>query len=435
MLKKILKIIIILLVVGAGVLAYFYFFSPKKADIAKDGLSLNDLFPFGDNGTNPKGTPTPTKPINENPLPIEPAEPSKPPKLVMVTRGPVAGASVFDVTREKPRDITKIGIDGKPLPIETEPATKVRYIEVSTGHTNETYLDKIELNKITNTTIPKITEGYFAGKGSSTAILRYADDSNIIQTYTGTIPLLPNKDGTPDTNLRGTYLSEDITAMAVSPEKDKIFTIAKTDTGSIGTISLPDGTKKSQLFSLNYSEWAVQWPNIKTITITTKPSVKVSGYSYTLDVATKSMKKIIGGVFGLTTLTSPDLKNVLFARSANNNFTSSLYNIKAKSVFPLPGTTTMPEKCVWQSNTILYCAVPSYIPNGDYPDVWYQGGVSFVDQIYKIDTTTFSSIVIASPSVVGASIDAINLAVDPSNTFLIFINKKDGALWSLDLRP
>ncbi|HRH31077.1 MAG TPA: hypothetical protein PK950_00225 [Candidatus Paceibacterota bacterium] len=436
MIKKIFIAILILLLLGAGIAAYFYFFSNKTDETGQPTFSLSDIFPFGDNGIGPKENPTdePTNPDGETPN--TPSEPTTTPRLQMVNRGPIAGAHVYDTTREiPPANHEIVGVDGKPLPIETEPATKVRYVETATGHISETYLDALDIKKITSTTIPKIAEAYFGNKEGTSALLRYADEKNNIQTFAGTIPTLDKKDGTPDTNLIGSYLPENIMTMAVSPDAQKILTIVKNENGSVGSISLPNGTKKSQLFSLAYSEWLSQWPNAKFVTITTKASAKVPGYMYTIDTTTKSMKKVIGGVLGLTTLTSPDMKNILFSRSGSSTVTSSIYSTTGKTALPLPGATTLPEKCIWQSNTILYCAVPTFIPNGDYPDVWYQGGISFVDQIYKINITDYSATVIGSPSEVDAIIDAINLSVDPSNTFLIFTNKRDGSLWSLDLRP
>ncbi len=436
MIKKLFIAILILLLLGAGIVAYFYFFSSKTDETGQPTFSLSDIFPFGDNGIGPKDNPTDEPTNTDGETPTTPSEPTTTPRLHMVNKGPVAGAHVFDTIRELP-PINNEGVDinGNPLPIQTEPATKVRYIETATGNANETYLDAVNIKKITSTTIPKIAEAYFAGKDGTSALLRYADDSNNIQTFAGSIPIIDKKDGTPDTNLRGSYLTENIMTMAVSPDKQKIITVAKNDSGSIGSISLPDGTKKSQLFSLAYSEWLSEWPNAKYITLTTKASAKVPGFLYTVDTTTKVMKKVIGGVLGLTTLTSPDMKNVLFSRSGSSTVTSSIYSTTGKTVLPLPGATTLPEKCIWQSNTILYCAVPSFIPNGDYPDIWYQGGITFSDQIYKISIADYSANVIGNPSDIGVSIDAINLAVDPSNTFLIFTNKKDGSLWSLDLRP
>lgn len=434
MLKKISIIILIIVLLGAGIVSYFLFFKKKTGTVDSPGFSLGDIFPFIDNSVNPGDSNNPD-PIIDNPIVGEPGEPSKPPKLFMISKGPVSGAFTFDVDREIPQDPKKLDKDGKPLPVETEQATKIRFTESATGHTNESYLDIVDIKKITNTTIPKVVESFFAGKAGTYSLLRYADEKNSIQTFSGNIPLLPEKNGAPDTTLRGSYLPENITSISISPDREKIFTIVSSSSGSVGSTSIPDGTKRNQILSIAYSEWLSEWPNSKFVTITTKPSYKFPGYTYTIDVSTKEMKKVFGGIPGLTTLTSPDMENIIFSRSVNNSISSNIYNVKSRESISLPGATTLPEKCVWYSKIVLYCAVPTYFPEGNYPDAWYMGAVSFADQIYKINIDTFESSVIGTPSAVGAVIDVTNLTINPSGTFLTFINKRDGSLWGLDLRP
>ncbi len=463
MLKKIGIIILIIVILLGGIAAYFYFFKKPAAETAGGGFSLQDLFPFIDNGgttETPENTPV-TLPPKEN----SPEEATTPPKLRLITKGPIAGATIYDATRLKEVDpnAPKKYINGKPAPAETEVKAYVRFTERSNGHTSEMFLDADAPETITNTTIPKIYESLFAQNGKI-VLLRYADPDMTIQTFGGIIPdKLPPQQTVTSTpaaststggvatgntttptpapvllqsfDLKGSYLSQNILSLAVSPDTQKIFTITPFDGGVVGTVSLPDGTKKSQILSIAYSEWLPEWPNIKMITLTTKPSSKVAGYFYSLDPDKKIMKKIFGGVLGLTTNTSPDGKNILFSSSNNGQLSTSLYSTTSKEVVSLPGVTTLPEKCVWQSISILYCAVPTYMKNAEYPDEWYQGAVSFSDQIYKIDISNFKTTIIANPSDIQTSIDAINLRVDTNNTYLIFTNKKDGSLWSLDLTP
>jgi hypothetical protein len=83
---------------------------------------------------------------------------------------------------------------------------------------------------------------------------------------------------------------------------------------------------------------------------------------------------------------------------------------------------------------MVYCAVPSQPIKAIYPDDWYKGTISFIDKIWQSNATTgeiklISSIVDTSDRV----IDAFNLGLDPKDDFLIFMNKNDLSLWSLDL--
>jgi hypothetical protein len=457
MAKKIAIGILVLILIFGGVIAYFYFFKKPATTDTGQGFSLQDLFPFTDTGSNTI-TPPPTDTTQTPPTDTTPDTTVTRPRLRLITKGPVAGAVVYDVTRPKATDPEKpaIWVHGKPPPIEIESVPFIRFIEKASGHISELFFDQLgDPDKTTNTTIPKVYEGLFAKTDGTVAILRYADDDKTIQTYSGSMPakIVPLPTQTPTTpqstpaetsttppiietaELKGSYLAQNITALSVSPDGKNIFTVTQFDDGITGTISLPDGTKKNPIISNAYTEWISQWPTAKMITLTTKASANVPGYMYSVDPDKKVLKKVLGGVLGLTTNTSPDGKNILFSMTKNKQLVTSLYNTATKDVVGLPGITTIPEKCLWQSATILYCAVPSYIPGGDYPDLWYQGGVLFSDQIYKIDIKTFDVAVIANPADVQATIDAVNLSVDPKNTTLIFTNKKDGSLWGLDLTP
>ena len=94
---------------------------------------------------------------------------------------------------------------------------------------------------------------------------------------------------------------------------------------------------------------------------------------------------------------------------------------------------TIADKCVWTADdSTIYCGVPVAPPNNvAYPDDWYQGAVPFSDQIWKIDVTgRFAQLVLDFPTQTNETLDAEALAIDPSNTELVFVNKNDGSLWA-----
>ena len=141
----------------------------------------------------------------------------------------------------------------------------------------------------------------------------------------------------------------------------------------------------------------------------------------------------MGGINGLTTLTSQDGKLVLYS---DNNLSLNVYNISTKTADTI-GVRTLTEKCVWgRANDALYCAVPKFIPSALYPDSWYKGGISFSDDIWKIDLKTGNTNIIANPESIEGSeeIDGIKLALDADENYLFFVNKKDSYLWKLNLK-
>ena len=166
-----------------------------------------------------------------------------------------------------------------------------------------------------------------------------------------------------------------------------------------------------------------------------KASGSVSGLLYFLDAQSGKLTKILGGITGLTTNTNPTGDHVLYSESARGNFNLFSYSISANEQTPL-SLKTLPDKCVWSKlkKTLVYCGVPTNIPSGEYPDVWYQGVVSFSDTLWMIDTETGITTILAKPQdLTGEEIDATQLVLDPNESFLFFINKKDSTPWSLKL--
>ena len=145
------------------------------------------------------------------------------------------------------------------------------------------------------------------------------------------------------------------------------------------------------------------------------------------------MGETFGKINGLTTLASPDGKMILYG---NDSLSLNIYHTDTKVSDPV-GVRTMPEKCVWgNANDVVYCAAPKSIPLGTYPDSWYQGEVSFNDQIWKIDIKTGNTTMLVDPATVGngEEIDGTKLALDAGENYLFFVNKKDSYLWELNLK-
>ena len=130
--------------------------------------------------------------------------------------------------------------------------------------------------------------------------------------------------------------------------------------------------------------------------------------------------------------------------SINDNFSKSfnslknvLYDITKKKYFALNLATIVGDKCVWsQKNTTdLYCAIPKNLIRGNFPDVWYQGKYAFNDNIIKIDTETFATKnLLEANTETKNDLDITNLQLSPNEDYLMFMNKSDLILWSLDIK-
>lgn len=318
----------------------------------------------------------------------------------------------------------------------------VRFVDAASGFMYDQAIRKLEpVIERTKTTVPKVREAFFDSTGSK-AILRYLDEE-IIQTYLVTLEfpkIDPNltkeeRDAIDKTaKVTGEFLPEQIKVFDVSHDQ-KTFFYMNPVSGGVAGITQNFATKaKKQVFDSPLTEWIADYASDAKISITTKASGLVPGYSYVIDTKNAALSKAIGGKNGLTTLLSPDGKKLLYAESSGNSISTFMLEVatgKTSAVSP----STLPEKCVWtKDSTKVYCAAPVRSVTMLYPDDWYKGKESFDDALWVIDASDYSgNIVYDIFSKKSERIDVTNLTLNSEENYLGFINKKDGILWGFDL--
>lgn len=440
--RNFILLILILIVAVIAVFGILYIKQGKIPTIEDTG-GINFLSQFNPFKNSTKTTPTGTSVVDVSGY--QPPAGTETPQLQLmkVSSMPVSGYGVYSKERliDTPTIVpistessTTTKTISKPTPPLTEFVPVLRYVERSTGNIYQTFVDKIEERKASDTIIPKVYEAYITNHGES-AIMRYlqANDSTI-ETFIGTLPKeYIGSDTTSNSKVTGSFLPKDTKDVSISPDTSKVFYLFMSGNSIIGTtLNLLDN-KKVQVFDSPFTEWLSQWPNSNIITLSTKPSANVLGYMYTIDLSSKNFTKVLGNINGLTTLTSPDGKLILYG---DNNLSLYVNHTDNKNSDAL-SLRTLPEKCVWARNSaVVYCAVPKLINLNSYPDAWYQGEESFNDQIWKIDIDTGNATLIIDPATIGdgEEIDAIKLSLDESENHLLFVNKKDLFLWKLDLK-
>ena len=226
------------------------------------------------------------------------------------------------------------------------------------------------------------------------------------------------------------FLASNIIRGSVSPDGTKIFYLVPTTNGVSGMIADIDGSSPRAIWSSPLTEWRPQWVNATTIAMTTLATREAVGYMYFLNVSTGNFQKVIGPIRGLTTLVSPDAATVMISRSTDSGIQTGLYAI-ATGAYRQLDLSTLPEKCFWSSNTVATCAVPQSVASGIYPDDWYQGTVSFTDNLWSIDASSGATVNLLTPP---QPFDMIHVRTSPNGTYAYFINKTDGTLWSYRLK-
>jgi hypothetical protein len=370
--------------------------SPKMPSVFKD------FFPFGGST------------VTEN-IPVE--EPTEEPPVVTtddftkrlrkITSEQVAGAGVLDV---------KAG-------------SVIRYIEKATGHIYEVELFSPRAGRISNTTIPMVYDAYWGNKNESLVSQYLKDDDVTVDTYSIT---LKNISTTTENTISGSAMSKNISS--VSAFGNSVFYIEEGSNESIGYVSTFDGKNKKRIWNSPIKELLSQYVNDKTVALATKPHENAPGYLYIVGTNTGTTKKVLSDIYGLSALVNPAGTDVLYLGQSGSAL-MNLYNIKTmarESISP----ATFPEKCVWgkKDTKFIYCAVPKdFIAVGTLTS-WYRGTISLNDDIWRYDLEDKTSKIIADLSQEsGEEIDLMKPTLSDSDQYLMFVNKKDNSLWSLDL--
>lgn len=444
--KTLLILITIVILLGAAVFGWYYFShqtTSTDTDTTQDDGS--GFVPFGRTpsgggrqGTLPTGgTTTPSQ--DNNPAPTT----GKVPVLRLISSTPVGGYSAST----------------------TASTTVIRWVDRGRGNVYETKGDSLAVTTLSNTLVPKIYESlwnknmtafvalalqeYDSGPNGIYAELRLRQTvvattskatktaSSTAKTATSTIANIPaNPSEGTLYQLRGNNLPNNIIGFAVSPKKDKVLLFVNESGTGVGYTSSFDGKGLLKVFSTPVTQAVVEWPEENTFTLLTKGAAAESGYFYFINAKTGTFKKLLGPYLGLTAKASRDAKRIVFTVSnSEGNFATGIYDVTKQKITDA-GVKTLADKCVWSTAFLneIYCAVPSRINAATYPDDWYLGNVSFVDKIWNIDALTGQTRVVSS--IIDSSdrvIDAYNLTLDPKDNYLLFTNKDDLTLWSLDL--
>jgi len=401
---------IILLIIG-GLL--FFYFSSNNASKNTTNTTQTTTNPFGNTSVNkPVDTNTQTGGNNQTFDTVKNLS-----KLIQLYRNPTSG-SIFLVNKSNQNIL--------------------RFIDRAVGNVYEYMLENQtgEVQRITNTTIPKIQETVWSSSGSD-LVLRYLDnDTDNISSFSAKI-----KNGSSSVDslqeLTGTFLSPNVKQLVINPAGNKMFGLVdKSDkSGTYGFTTNLDGSNKKIIFDSPISYWNISWPKENAIALTTKPSYRDVGLLYFFNTQTYSMDRILGDITGISTVVNKEASLVAYSYSMDNSFSLDVYDTINKISKNLK-IKTLADKCVWGNNNtkILYCAIPQTIIGGDYPDVWYKGLQSFSDNIWKIDTDTGNITELYKiGSDENANIDAIDLKISLDDQYLAFSNKTDLSLWLLQL--
>lgn len=406
--RTLIIIATVIVLAGAGVAGYFYFFADTAGVIvAPEGsvnLPISEQSPVQDT---PSGQTTSSYSPTGTPVSVSS-------RLVRISEGPVVlGMSVINrvVSTSSPSE------------------TVVNYIERQSGNVYSYLVGAGTLTRTNNKTVPGIQSAVWFSD-ASTAFVRYLSgaDYSTINTYA----LRAVSSDTTPAGGQGFFLAQNLSGVSVS--SSGILTLSSGVNGSIASLSKTDGTGTREIFTTPLSSLRVDFAGKNRYLAYSKPSARIQGSAFIVD-GSGTFSRVAGPLSGLVAKASPSGKWLLVSHVNGSAMQMSLVNTATGESLALP-VATIADKCVWTADdSAVYCGIPvSPSPNFSYPDDWYQGAVSFSDRIWKIDVSgRYAQFVLDFVKENNSELDATALSIDPLSKTLVFINKKDGSLWSYSL--
>ena len=396
----IVSIVIVFLGLVAGV--YYFFFYTPAGDTSGDAGA-----PFPGAGERPQDPGD----DGDSDIVIDDRPDGDRPLLVKIYEEPTAGAAIF---------LQEIGV-GTSTATSSVMSREVRFVDRATGHIYAYIPETGETDRITNTTIPGVRDVYWFNTPSQ-VIFRYLTDDRTIETFSAEIQ---------SGSLSGEFLSRNLSAIGTAGTST-LIRVEEIPEGSSVVQSQPNGSTSENVFISPLASLRLYNVSEDVILFGSRPTQALSGILQLYDRATGNTERIAGGEAGITGLSSTDGSLVLVGSGGDGEIDLRLIDRETGQRRNIP-LNTLPEKCVWGAQQqAFFCMVPQQLPNALYPDMWYQGRLSFTDALWRINPETGTARAITFFDDV-EPIDGIKLSIDEEDEYLTFINKRDEALWGLDI--
>ena len=218
---------------------------------------------------------------------------------------------------------------------------------------------------------------------------------------------------------------------AWSPSGASIAYVTEVNGETIVTTADSAGKNQQVLLRSPLRRARVSWPVADRFVLETYPSGLVPGYLFSSVRGSGELRRFLGPQNGLTSLWSPAGSRVLVAATDKNGKSLSLgvYDSTAKEIWALD-FQTLPEKCVWASESVIYCGVPRGIPQeATLPDDYLRGELNTNDRIVTADLKTKTVTGIFNEG----GYDISNLRAAKDGTYLFFIDRITGKAWGVEV--
>ncbi len=396
--KKVTIIVLVVAVIAFGLLLFLEFGEPATGP-SQDPDGQDPIFPFATTSDFFTGE------DDGADIDDQPVEPSQQPDLWKISDDPVAGSSWVNTNSDQ---------------------EQIWFIKQANGFLFAANPENREVTQLTDTRIPQVREAII-GPAGQTAIYRYLDDQETIQTYQATFTPT-NDDSEVSYDVSGSFLPTDIYEIALSPDGSQLFYLQEVNNQSVGVLYNISSDTQQQVFSSEVSNWRISFNQTNTVTLFTPPADGVTGYGYSLDLQTGQQEKLT--------------EAAALALKGNQNGSHHIMTNQTNSGFqtqPLSATSTnttvstFVDKCGWANEDVFFCGVPeNTTPTGITG--WYQGRQQFTDNLHVFNVEEDNQDqLFNSEQIEKASADVTNISVSDSFRYSVFTDRTTGDLWGYEL--
>ncbi len=272
--------------------------------------------------------------------------------------------------------------------------------------------------KISNLTIVGITEALWSPARDRAAVF-YLDGETLkgfLHIGTSSVATLP----------------QDIKSFAWAPDGKTAVYLLTDGEGMKLVIVASSGKNNQAIAALPVFDGELSALPAGKFALETAPSGLADGFLFTF-TRTTPLTKIVGPLRGLMSRWSNDGTRVLVSLTdlAGKNPDLALYDSSGKLLSPLDGIRTIASKCIFADAKEIYCAVPKEIPfSALWPDDYLRGEINTSDRIVRIVPDKNEVVSVFEEG----NFDVSELAVTKNKDWLMFVDRRDGTLWSLKLK-
>lgn len=302
-------------------------------------------------------------------------------------------------------------------------STVLMFVDRATGYVYGYPVETGKPYQISNTIFPGIYDANIFNEGKK-IMMRYVDqDKNRVVGVIANIPnVQDNEMALPLTNIQ--YISSKVTSMATNATHNEASYVVTSDNGSAIYTLASKGP--SLVASSPFSEWLLSYGG-DALYVTPKASAYVPGVT----LSVPSFSQEVSEKTGLMSNPGPGgiILNSMWGVQGLATFLSNNGEIK------MVNAKTLASKCAWGDKKFLVCGVPKLLPRQTegLPDDWFQGRVSFDDDLYIIDPNTGDRFPLYTFKNEDGVFDVTNISFTQDKTLLSFTKKQDASLWMLNL--